>query len=263
MRKIVVRSLHLERSVPDDRKYLGKEEKQTLIFSFKHTCSKVHRTRHTLNLCLILSFHRRGRTSVRTAKLTLCCCSPQDGFSQCWQNLQICKRALFFTHSRHLIREGCNHFPIKKYHLSAFRSLRKWILLCRFSGFLITEVFPYMIPWTARALPLTTDVQLRIATILLWCHKSQAGGVIIVNFFYQLCVFQNKGREQHTRPQVPHPTWLFVFRQASCKHSLQKVEHLCLSFQTSISKIRPIEKPLYTTNTMPMFLIFSFHVIQI
>lgn len=139
----------------------------------------------------------------------------------------ICKRALFFTHSRHLIREGCNHFPIKKYHLSVFRSLRKWILLCRFSGFLITEVFPYMILWTARALPLTTDVQLRIVTFCTDAINHRLGGLLLWIVFNNFVSFKTS-TWTNTRPQVLHPTWLSVFRQASCKHSLQKVEHLCL-----------------------------------
>lgn len=42
-----------------------------------------------------------------------------------------------------------------------------------------------------------------------------------------------------------------------------KKEECIADFQTRMAKIRSVEKSLYTTNTVPMFLIFCFHMIQI
>lgn len=170
----------------------------------------------------------------------------------------ICKRALFFTHSRHLIREGCNHFPIKKYHLSAFRSLRKWILLCRFSGFLITEVFPYMILWTARALSLTTDVQLRIATFCTDAINHRLGGLLLWIFFTNFVSFKTS-TWTNTRPQVLH---LSLDRHHVNTHyrRLNTCVYVCLH---KLSNKYCKNKTHWKSPVYYLFLIFWFHMIQI
>lgn len=107
-----------------------------------------------------------------------------------------------------------------------------WI---RTSGFLVTEVFSYMILCTARTLPSsqTCNLGLRLATdsltrhFLHWCHNSQAGGNrSFRNIFPTLCL-SKQASDRQTRPQDRHPICISVSGQSLCWHTSQEIAHVC------------------------------------